>query len=173
MFFILKMSQIFKMVEATPQDAELIEQLAHKIWADAYRDILSTEQMEYMLTMMYTPEVLRQQMTDGHTFLLAYLSDKPVGFAGFSIKHNDVKYWKLHKIYLLPETQGKGLGKALMEEVFRQVKQVGGEYLDLNVNRNNKAQFVYQKIGFEIIDSGDFEIGNGYFMNDYIMRKTL
>lgn len=169
----LKMSEIFKMGDATPQDAELIEKLAQVIWADAYRDILSVDQMEYMLTMMYTPDILRQQMTDGHTFLLAKLSDKPVGFAGFSIKQNDVKYWKLHKIYLLPETQGKGLGKALMEEVFRRVRQAGGEYIDLNVNRNNKAQFVYEKIGFEIIESGDFEIGNGYFMNDYIMRKTL
>ena len=95
------MSEIFKMVEATPQDAELIEQLAHVIWLDAYRDILSKEQMDYMLTWMYSPEVLRQQMADGHTFLLAMLAEKTVGFAGFSIKDSDLMYWKLHKIYLL------------------------------------------------------------------------
>ena len=167
------MSEIFKMVEATPQDAELIEQLAHVIWVDAYHDILSKEQMDYMLTWMYSPEVLRQQMADGHTFLLAMLAEKTVGFAGFSIKDSDLMYWKLHKIYLLPETQGKGLGRLLMEEIFRRVKQAGGHYLDLHVNRQNKAQFVYQKMDFKIISSGDYDIGNGYFMNDYVMQKTL
>ncbi|MFN8355935.1 MAG: GNAT family N-acetyltransferase [Spirosomataceae bacterium] len=167
------MNESLQIASATEADAELIELLARQIWPDAYQEILDPEQMEYMLKWMYSPATLRQQMQDGHTFLMAYLDNEAVGFAGFSIKDSDSRYWKLHKLYLLPSTQGKGFGKQLLEEVYRRVREGGGDYLDLNVNRNNKAQFVYQKLGFEIIESGDFSIGNGYFMNDYIMRKKL
>ena len=31
----------------------------------------------------------------------------------------------------------------------------------------------YKKFGFEIIDEQDFDIGNGYYMNDFIMRFKI
>ena len=41
--------------------------------------------------------------------------------------------------------------------------------MELNVNRNNKALQFYQHMGMRKLREGDFPIGNGYYMNDYII----
>ena len=43
----------------------------------------------------------------------------------------------------------------------------------LNVNRHNKALTFYQKMGMTKVDEGDFPIGHGYYMNDYIMGLDI
>lgn len=45
--------------------------------------------------------------------------------------------------------------------------------LELNVNRQNKARIFYEKFGFVIVEEKDIPIGNGYFMNDYVMQKVI
>ena len=45
--------------------------------------------------------------------------------------------------------------------------------MHLNVNRNNKALQFYQHLGMEKVAEGDFHIGNGYYMNDYIMGLKI
>jgi len=46
---------------------------------------------------------------------------------------------------------------------------VGGTRIELNVNRNNKAVSFYEHLGMKIARQGDFPIGKGFYMNDYIM----
>jgi ribosomal protein S18 acetylase RimI-like enzyme len=53
------------------------------------------------------------------------------------------------------------------------VKSMGGDVLLLNVNRNNPAKSFYKKLGFTVIKEDDIDIGNGYFMNDYVMKLQL
>ena len=50
---------------------------------------------------------------------------------------------------------------------------MGAKKLSLNVNRQNQAAHFYQKAGFSITATEDIDIGNGYYMNDYIMEKDL
>ena len=41
----------------------------------------------------------------------------------------------------------------------------------LNVNRHNESSIAfYEKIGFRKVYTEDNDIGNGYFMNDYVME---
>ncbi|WP_332913721.1 GNAT family N-acetyltransferase [Algoriphagus boritolerans] len=40
-----------------------------------------------------------------------------IGFAGYELNYSEGSKAKLHKIYLLPEAQGNGAGKALILEV--------------------------------------------------------
>ena len=81
--------------------------------------------------------------------------------------------WKLHKIYILATQQGKGTGKFVIDHIIKEIKLQGAIALQLQVNRNNKARSFYEKLGFVVIDEADFDIGNGYFMNDYVMEKKL
>lgn len=146
--------------------------MAARTWPSAYADVLSARQVGYMLHSMYATEVLTQQMETGHQFWLA--EDErttPIGFAGASAMAP--AEWKLHKLYVLPFMQTKGVGKALLQVVADTARQAGATGLQLNVNRANKAVEFYRHLGFEIIDSGDFNIGAGFFMNDYIMRLAL
>jgi ribosomal protein S18 acetylase RimI-like enzyme len=60
-----------------------------------------------------------------------------------------------------------------MKQAFNFAKENQMNSMTLQVNRNNKAVEFYKKFGFEIIDEQDFDIGNGYYMNDFIMRFKI
>jgi ribosomal protein S18 acetylase RimI-like enzyme len=53
------------------------------------------------------------------------------------------------------------------------MKTQGATTLQLNVNRNNPAKIFYEKLGFAVLNEEDIDIGNGYFMNDYVMQKMI
>ncbi|WP_222619739.1 MULTISPECIES: GNAT family N-acetyltransferase [Pontibacter] len=162
----------YKIRTATISDVPTIKALAEAIWEPTYKSILSKEQIEYMFDVIYTSEALQQQMQDGQTFLLLYQDEQPLGFAAYSLKDAGEKVYKLNKIYLLPECQGKGLGKLLIAYVENEVKQLGGNILDLNVNKYNKAKAFYETCGYHVHQEEDIPIGP-YWMNDYVMRKQL
>jgi GNAT superfamily N-acetyltransferase len=153
-------------------DIPTIQSIAALTWPHAYADVLTTKQVSYMLNLMYNTAVLTKQMTEeGQYFLLAIVHDKPIGFAGFSAYEQNT--WKLHKLYVLPLQQQSGVGKKLLHEAECIAKEQGATSLILNVNRNNKAKDFYSHLGYAIHAVGDFDIGQGFFMNDYIMKKVL
>ena len=163
---------MFNFREAGINDIPQIRDLTFRVWPQTYASILTPEQVDYMLDMMYSEASLQKQMENGSRFIIIYRDETPVGFAAFFLYKMESIY-KLDKIYILPDQQGKGTGQALLNQVIESVTEKGGRSLLLNVNRHNKARGFYEKNGFEIIEEGDFDIGNGYYMNDYIMEKKL
>lgn len=159
--------------KAKEEDLPIIRTLAEQTWPTAYGDIISNEQIAYMLEKMYSKGELLAQMEQGHVFLIASELIEDVGFAGFSVINHETRTFKLHKLYVLPKMQGMGVGKVLINEVVDCVKQQGGNFLQLNVNRANKAKDFYEKIGFKIKETVDLDIGNGFYMNDYVMEMEL
>ncbi len=159
--------------KAKEEDLPIIRTLAEETWPSAYGDIISQEQITFMLDKMYNQGELREQLLHGHHFIVASELKEDVGFAGFSVINSETRTFKLHKLYVLPKMHGKGVGKVLMNEVVSQVKAQGGEFLQLNVNRANKAANFYEKAGFKIKETVDLDIGNGFYMNDYLMEKAL
>ena len=156
--------------EATHTDVGLIIELAKRTWPSAYLEIIGQAQIDYMLDKMYNETELSSQMTNGHIFLIAEQNHQALGFAGFSIADADSHTYKLHKLYVLSEMQGMGLGKKLVDEVLKMVSAGRGKFLVLNVNKSNKACYFYEKLGFKIIEEVKVDIGGGYFMDDYVMR---
>lgn len=155
------------------EDINTIGYLAYQIWPIAYKEILTLEQLQYMLNRLYSPAALRTQMiNDHHTFLLAELDEGPVGFASYS-KTTEPGLFKLHKLYIHTQVKGKGLGKILLDAVITEVKALKATTLRLNVNKYNTAKLFYEKQGFAVIEEEDIDIGNGYFMNDYVMERLL
>ncbi len=156
---------------ASIKDIPLIQELTYQIWPQTYAPILSKEQIDYMLEMMYSDTSLQQQMRDGARFLIAYEDKVPVGFAAFQ----EIKptLFKLHKIYVLGTRQGKGTGRFMINHIIEEIRKQGASTLQLQVNRHNKAKDFYELLGFTIIEEADFDIGNGYFMNDYVMEKKI
>ena len=126
-----------------------------------------------MLGMYYSIEGLSKNANEGHHFILAKQNDISLGFASYINNYNNQQITRIPKIYILPEAQGTGIGKKLLEEIERLAKENHSEKLNLNVNRWNKAQDFYKKMGFEIVGEEDIPIGHDYLMQDYIMEKTL
>jgi GNAT superfamily N-acetyltransferase len=162
---------MYNFLKAGKKDIPLIRALTFKVWPQTYAAILTREQIGYMLDRMYSASSLEKQMNEGSEFIIIVNNNEPVGFAAY-FRYEETVY-KLDKIYILTTEQGKGTGKALLEQVIKNVKEKGALFLRLNVNRHNKAKGFYEKYGFTVVAEGDFDIGNGFFMNDYIMEKKL
>lgn len=161
--------------KANLEDCMLISQLAAQTFPWTYRNILTKEQIDYMMDWMYSLPNLQQQMKDGHTFyIISSETGSPCGYV--SVRLESGTLYHLEKIYVLPEAQGKGYGKALFlqaeEHVRKQANRVTAT-MELNVNRYNKALNFYKKMGMTCDRQGDFPIGNGYYMNDYIMKIEI
>lgn len=162
---------LFNIRPATTADIPLIRDLTFRVWPQTYAGLLSPGQIDYMLDMMYSEASLRKQMEEGSQFILIHERDEPVGFASFQ----EIKpaTWKLHKLYVLPTQQGKGTGRYMIDRIKEEIKTKDAKSLQLQVNRNNKAKTFYEKLGFRQVSELKLDIGNGYFMDDYIMEISI
>ena len=140
---------MFTIRKATIDDRSLIHDLASRIWENTYGKILSKEQLDYMFDMMYA----------------GYLSIEKTGENTYNFQ----------KIYSLPEMHGTGIGRFIIEQGINYLKEVhtGPFTIELYVNRYNPAIGFYRHMGLREIGTRDHHIGNGYFMNDYIMSMEV
>lgn len=158
--------------KATQKDILSIIEIAEKTWWPTYTEVISAEQIKFMLEDMYSAESLKKQMESGIEFIIAERENIPVGFAAYSQSDTDKLVFKIHKLYILPSEQGKGTGKELIEHISASAKQQGGKTLELNVNRGNKAKNFYLKSGFSIFLTVDIPY-HQFVLNDYVMRKDI
>ncbi|MCE2713506.1 MAG: GNAT family N-acetyltransferase [Flavobacteriia bacterium] len=162
------------LIEKLSEDrVEIVQDLASKIWPDTFRTILSPEQIRYMLNWMYDHDTLKKQMLAGHQFFVCFENGTPLGFIGVEPFHPDTQKIKIHKLYVLPESQGKGIGKLLFEKAKELASLLKLTSIVLNVNRFNNAVDFYKHLGFTVAYEEDIDIGNGYWMEDYVMSYPL
>lgn len=166
---------MFSIRKATIEDIPAIQELARTIWQKTYITIISQAQLDYMLDLFYSTELLQQLISqNSQSFFIAFADETPIGYASYSIlSPQDSDTYKLHKLYVLTEKQHKGTGSELLQQVIEAAKNLKAKTLILNVNRQNTAIDFYIKKGFSILEIVDNEIGNGYYMNDYVMGLDM
>lgn len=158
--------------KASIEDIPAIRELAEVAFRETYKDILCSEQMEYMMDWMYSEENLLHQMTVANNI---FFIEDGRGYASFRFDghtEDDRDLFHLEKLYVLPEYQKTGLGRELFEKIVEEagLAASGDRFrVELNVNRNNPAVSFYEHLGMHKDRQGDFAIGKGFFMNDYIM----
>jgi GNAT superfamily N-acetyltransferase len=169
---------------ATLEDRAFIRSVSERTWPSTYGHIISQEQIDFMLDWMYSDASLAEQFAKGHQFYIANLKGADIGFCSISNEdtgkneHNRVDEkevsktaaHKLNKLYVLPSAQGTGSGKALLNKAIEVAKAEGSVSLFLQVNKHNNAYTFYLKNGFEKEQEFKFDIGNGFYMDDYVMR---
>ena len=151
----------------------VVREIAQITWPITYREILSSEQLDYMFEWMYNLETIQNQVEEGQLFYVLKDNEKPLGFIGLELFTTEKNELKIQKIYVLPSAQGKGIGRKLIEKAVEIAQEKGIENVILNVNRFNKAVSFYQKLGFKITSEVNIDIGKGYLMEDYIMNYTI
>lgn len=148
-----------------------ITRLAEVVWRAHYPGIISQHQIDYMLKRMYDLEVLRRELVEGICYLRAVEKGELLGFASYGSAADEMK---LHKLYVHPQHQRRGLGGALLRQVERASRDRGFVTLMLTVNKRNTAAIAaYRKHGFHIRESAIVDIGGGFVMDDYVMAKAL
>jgi len=157
--------------EAHLSDLPVIESLARETWPVAYQSVIPTGQITYMLSLMYSQAALHDQFLQGHLFFILYDADEALGFA--SISELIPPVFRLHKLYVLPIKQGLGLGQILLRHAEKASLKAGADTLELNVNKRNPALSFYLKHGFAVFREETIDIGEGYVMDDFVLRKKL
>jgi GNAT superfamily N-acetyltransferase len=153
-------------------DIPLIQAIAEAAWRPTYGHILSEEQCIYMLEWMYNTPKLEEQINGNIQFIILENDEKvAIGYASFE-KTEEGK-GKLHKLYTHPTFKQKGGGSILLDTIIQIARSVNVRLIELNVNRYNSAVEFYLKKGFTIREEMDLDVGNGFFMNDYVMNYEL
>ncbi len=153
--------------EVNEQQLDEIARLAKSIWLTHYVPIIGAKQVQYMLQKFYATDKLKEQIKQGQTFFFIGNEDSVIGFVAISQKTEKELF--INKFYLLTTSQNKGFGTNVMKLI--KSKYSTFDTITLTVNRQNfTAINFYFKNGFIIADIADFDIGEGYFMNDFIMR---
>jgi diamine N-acetyltransferase len=156
---------------ASINDIECIRNLALEIWPKTYAETFSPQQVIYMLNKWFSEASLQKQMASGHLYMMINSGFQTIGFASYSEVAPSV--FKLHKIYILPAYQGLGAGKFTMEKIIAELTAMKASALTLNVNQHSTAKAFYEQLGFTIAKTQFSEVGNGYFINDYVMELKL
>ena len=157
--------------KADISDIKTIQDLAELIWRPTYGHILSEEQTVYMLDLMYSHAKLTLQLNSAFQFFIASIKNEAIGY--FSFEQISAKEGRLHKIYIHPTKKPKGAGTHIMNYVKQIAREQGIETIELNVNKYNSAVDFYLKKGFVIDSEMVLNIGNGYVMDDYVMKLSL
>ena len=159
---------------STVEDLEELRQVAFQVWPQTFKSILSPEQIKYMMEMMYAPAVLASELANNVYFELLLLDDAPAGYISYSAYPSQPGTAKLHKVYLLTNYHGCGIGQQMLDHARKQCKNLGFSNIMLCVNKHNeRAIKAYKRNGFAITQAACTDIGNGFFMDDYIMTRTL
>ena len=159
---------------ASSRDFPIIQQIALDTYYVTYEPLLPKEKVDYLYELMYSVHSLTEQVEKkGHKFILAKKEGEYLGYASYALNCDNSNTTKIHKLYILPTAQGKGVGEALITRITEVALQNKNQILSLNVYRKNPAIDFYQKIGFKKTKEVNIPIGNGFMMEDFVMEKTI
>lgn len=162
-----------KIQKANPKDISLIQEIAAQSWRAHYPGIISHEQIDYMLDLMYSEAELQKHFSlPNYQYYFIEDAEDIMGIMGFEF-HYEPQTTKLHRIYLLEEATGKGLGKLALNFLKHEAESVGDKRIILNVNKENPSYHFYLSQHFKKYAEGIFDIGNGYVMDDYLMEYLI
>ena len=152
-------------------DIPELRALAERIWRTSYRELLSDQQIEYMLGWMYGAETIWRELANGVVWEILEVDGAPIGYLAYGPQaQGDLK---LHKLYLVPEQQGRGFAQRAIERVL-EVAAAARARVVLNVNKGNlRAQRAYERAGFRVVDAVTNDIGGGFVMDDFIYARDF
>ena len=153
------------------KDIRKVEELAIQIWTQHYTPIIGIDQVRYMLKKFQSSEAIARQISEGMDYYLLNFEKEAVGYLAFKKDDEDLF---LSKIYVLAGMRGKGIGSHAMHFLSTVGEEMGLQNLSLTVNKNNSNSIkAYEKLGFVNLGPVETDIGNGFIMDDYLMKKKL
>ena len=164
---------MIEVVQLNKDDVFVVNHLAHEIWPHTYGEILSKDQLDYMLEWLYNINTLQEKVQIGHLFYLLKANGVAKGYMALEPNYPDAGFLRIHNLYVSPERQGKGMGRSLLNHAIDTAFDLDLNILHLNVNRFNKSKEFYEHVGFKVTGEEDIDIGKGYLMEDFIMELEL
>lgn len=164
-------------LEATADDVPALSELAINTYVDAFGSTMSADLLSHELSSRsegYFSEVLR------HDTVLVYREgDRLLGY----VQIGDPPWPEVtpepgdqavHRLYVLGDEQGRGIGRRLMEAALSHQRLAAGARAYLQVwERNERAIGLYRSLGFEVVGSTTWGMGDEVTTDELIMVKPL
>lgn len=165
---------MIEIVTVKSADFEAIQHLAREIWYAHFLNIITPQQIEYMLPMMYASKVMRKEIeSDGIVYKKVLQAQSLVGYLSYG-PHVVGEVMKLYKCYLHPSLHGQGYGQTMLQYVRDTARDLGYPEVILSVNKHNhKAIAAYKRFGFIVTSAVTTDIGGGFVMDDYVLSYKL
>lgn len=155
-------------------ELSMVKKLGHEIWWQCYPGIISDAQIDYMLSVWYHPAAMAREMEQRGTWfaLIEAESLGPVGYVSFELYPDHVLF--INKLYVQAQVHGRGVGSAALLWVEAQATELHCASIQLRVNKQNAPAIrAYQRAGFHFVEDICTDIGSGFVMDDFLMRKSL
>ena len=171
----------------TAEDRERLAELAGRIWREYWPAIIGEDQTEYMVANFQSLEAIERDMAlEGEPYEYWFISSDAadarggaprvphvVGYTGGHTEASTDRFF-ISKIYLLAEERGRGYASRVVDFYEALCRERGLSAMYLTVNKHNELGIrAYKGRGFEVIDSVEADIGEGFIMDDYIMEKRV
>ena len=148
--------------------------VAEKAWPPTYSGIIPDAQIPYIIERMYSPEAIREAAAAGTPYYIVLADGADAGVCSIDLRPAADGSAELHKIYLLPDWWGRGVGARLLDELCRRAREAGATRVWLRVNkRNARAQKAYRAAGFSNVRAICTDIGGGFVMDDFIFERRM
>ena len=166
------MAVVLKQAE-NQEDIVTVAALAKEIWHRHYDCLLGAEQVHYMVGKFQSQEAVAEQIAQGMIYKIALWDGQPVGYYAVKKEPEKSKIF-LSKVYIDKAHRGRGIATVMLRDILNIAEEAGLKSIYLTVNKNNKNSIaVYEKMGFRKVDEKKADIGDGFFMDDYIMEQAI
>ena len=154
------------------EDIRSLAQLAEGIWNEYFIDIITQEQIDYMVEKFQSVKAITNQIeAEGFEYFFITMDGKRAGYMG--VKQEESSLF-LSKLYLSKESRGKGCASVALAYLEDLCRQRNLDSIWLTVNRyNDHTIAVYKKKGFNVVREEAKDIGNGFVMDDFVMEKQM
>ena len=148
-------------------ETEQLSALASRIVKEHYDPILGAKQNDYMIEKFQSVAALEEQLLHGYEYYFVTEDGQNVGFIAIAEKEGMLY---LSKFYLDRAWRGKKIGSAMMSFVKEEAKKRRLSAVFLNVNKHNDSTIaIYKSLGFTLLREEKNPIGEGYYMDDYVL----
>lgn len=154
------------------KNIEQLAMLASDIWHEFFIELLSLEQIDYMVDKFQSAHAIKDQINkQGYIYYFIKEDQRIIGFTAICFEETRMF---LSKLYLQQSSRGKGIASLAFDFLEEQARLQHKKYIYLTVNKYNQHTInVYERKGFVKISSKVTDIGQGYVMDDFIMEKVV
>ena len=160
----------------TLDDLGIIQDVLWKTWLDSYSHFIPEEDLKAYFSEHYDMDSLRSlfhnPMADG---FVAEADGNVVGFMRTARDPEENRYY-VSSLYVLPQYQATGLGKALMKRSADEAKSFHLDRVWIGVMvENHQTVEWYKRMGYQVVRTEPFTMGKstvdhhiGFILNDSI-----
>ena len=142
------------------EDLESIRRITWQSWISAYASFIPESDLKAYFDIHYTEEgfltIFNDSLAQG---FVAQIDDEVVGYARLFFNRDENRLY-VPSLYFLPDFQGQGMGRRLLEAAEEYAAEKGLDELWIGVMvKNRQALVFYRKVGFQFVREEPFTMG--------------